>query len=216
MQVDHIFVFSSQGHEADELVNFGLIEGSGRIHPGLGTANRRFFFDDFYLEILWVENESESKSKNTSLLNIWERSNFSNNNYSPYGLCFKNTASSDSLFIKALKFHADYYPEGKFMEVFTNEEKPYLPWFFRLPAMQGGKRHLNEPINRDSLGIRKLTKAIFEIQNEELEDRFVDMIQSNSVVEFSFSSRDYLILEFDNAQKEMVRRFEKLGIEIRY
>ena len=216
MQVDHIFVFSNKGQEANELVNFGLVEGSGRVHSGLGTANRRFFFDDFYLEILWVENESESKSENTSLLNIWERSNFKYNNYWPFGLCLKNTASSDPLFVKALKFQADYHPEGKFMEVFTNEEQSYLPWFFRLPAIPGGKKNLNEPTNRGSLGIEKLTKAIFEIQTTELDDRFVDMIQGNSVVEFHVSSRSFLILEFDNMQKKMVRRFEKSGIEIRY
>ena len=35
MKVDHIFIFSNKGREADELLKFGLIEGSGRVHSGL-------------------------------------------------------------------------------------------------------------------------------------------------------------------------------------
>lgn len=48
MEVDHIFIFSNnQGREADELINFGLTEGSNRVHPGQGTRNRKFYFEIF-------------------------------------------------------------------------------------------------------------------------------------------------------------------------
>jgi hypothetical protein len=60
MQVDHIFIFSNnQGREADQLVEFGLMEGSNRIHKGQGTTNCKFYFENFFLEILWVINEEE-------------------------------------------------------------------------------------------------------------------------------------------------------------
>jgi len=216
MQVDHIFIFSDKGKAADELVNFGFVEGSGRVHAGLGTANRRFFFEDFYLEILWVENESESKNEKSSRLNIWERSNFRDNNYSPYGLCLKNTDTSSPLFVKALKFQADYHPQGKYMEVVNNQEKPYLPWFFRLPQISGTRKNLDEPNNDKSLGIRKLTKAIFEVETSVLNDRFVDKIQLSAIVEFRVSTRNFLILEFDHVKQRMTQKFEKLDLEIRY
>lgn len=62
MTIDHIFIFVNSEDEANELVNFGLTEGIGNVHKGIGTANRRFFFENFYLEILWVENENKAKS----------------------------------------------------------------------------------------------------------------------------------------------------------
>ena len=87
-QIDHIFIFSScEGKEADELVQFGLTEGSSRIHPGQGTMNRKFYFENFFLEILWVYNQAETQSEQTIATKLWERSNFQTNNYSPFGLC---------------------------------------------------------------------------------------------------------------------------------
>jgi len=47
MEIDHIFIFVSSKDLADELVSFGLTEGSGNVHKGIGTANRRFFFENF-------------------------------------------------------------------------------------------------------------------------------------------------------------------------
>ena len=71
MNIDHIFIFVDSKQSADELIDFGLSEGSGNVHKGIGTANRRFFFENFYLEILWVENEGEAQS--VEEIGIWER-----------------------------------------------------------------------------------------------------------------------------------------------
>jgi len=44
-EVDHLFVCANLGApEADSLIAFGLTEGAPNVHPGQGTANRRFFF----------------------------------------------------------------------------------------------------------------------------------------------------------------------------
>ncbi len=53
MKIDHIFIFSNEhGKEANELVELGFTEGSNRVHKGQGTTNRKFYFENFYLEIL--------------------------------------------------------------------------------------------------------------------------------------------------------------------
>ena len=132
MKIDHIFIFSDKGKEADELVNAGFSEGSGRHHSGLGTRNRRFFFEDFYLEILWVENEEEAKSHPS--LGLWERSNFRMNDFSRFGLCLVNDEKTDQLFENAPTFQPDYYPEGKQIELFSNMDKPFLPWILESNA----------------------------------------------------------------------------------
>jgi len=64
MTIDHIFIFTTDfGKIADELIEFGLTEGSGRVHIGQGTTNRKFYFDNFFLEIIWVHNEKEINSE---------------------------------------------------------------------------------------------------------------------------------------------------------
>jgi hypothetical protein len=37
--------------EAEALLRVGLREGAGNTHPGQGTACRRFFFENAYLEL---------------------------------------------------------------------------------------------------------------------------------------------------------------------
>ena len=44
-ELDHVFLWTALDvPEADLLVDFGLTEGPSNVHPGQGTANRRFFF----------------------------------------------------------------------------------------------------------------------------------------------------------------------------
>lgn len=63
VELDHAFVTCAFGApEANAMVKFGLLEGSSNAHPGQGTANRRFFFDNFMLELLWVTNPAEART----------------------------------------------------------------------------------------------------------------------------------------------------------
>ena len=62
-EIDHLFVLTEVGGpSAEALVRFGLTEGPPNRHEGQGTANRRFFFNNAMLELLWVESEDEARS----------------------------------------------------------------------------------------------------------------------------------------------------------
>jgi Glyoxalase-like domain len=61
LELDHLFIFTSVGaREVEQLLKFGLTEGEPNTHPGQGTACRRFFFHNAYLEFLWVHDEQEA------------------------------------------------------------------------------------------------------------------------------------------------------------
>ena len=47
--------------EAAALIAAGLTEGSSITHPGQGTANRRFFFENIYVELVWVSDAEEAR-----------------------------------------------------------------------------------------------------------------------------------------------------------
>ncbi|MGA9266227.1 MAG: hypothetical protein WBV79_07185, partial [Rhodomicrobium sp.] len=50
-EIDHIFVLTDMdAPSAGALLRLGLTEGPPNRHPGQGTANRRFFFDNAMLE----------------------------------------------------------------------------------------------------------------------------------------------------------------------
>jgi hypothetical protein len=76
---------------ADRLVALGLTEGSRNEHPGMGTANRRFFFQNRMLELLFVVDEAEARSEPIVPARIWERSRWRETGASPFGLCLRRT-----------------------------------------------------------------------------------------------------------------------------
>jgi len=207
MKVDHIFIFSNKGKETDELIEFGLTEGSGRMHKGIGTANRRIFFDNFYLEIIWVENEQEAKS--VSNFGIWERSNYNNNQYSRFGLCLTNTKETDSIFYDSIKWEPDFLPQGEFINILTNES---MPWIFRISANRDNK--IGEP-NTHKNGIRKLTMLTFHLQQIDFK-RNISKIERKSCVKFEKSSKNYITLEFDHGKQGKIKQFNSLGLVIKY
>lgn len=208
MLIDHIFIFVPSKQDADQLVDFGITEGSGNIHKGIGTANRRFFFDNFYLEILWVENEAEAKSVDE--IGIWERSQFANTGYSRFGLCLKNTEDTDQIFSNAIKWEPLFLTQGECVEIITSEK---MPWIFRFPPNRR-KNQSNEP-KVHKLGIKELSKAIFHFHDNQV-DHLLDLISENSIIEFKKSTTNSLILEFDNGKQGILKKFDNLNLVLSY
>jgi hypothetical protein len=86
-ELDHLFVWTDVGApEADRLVAFGLTEGQPNSHPGQGTACRRFFFRNAYLELVWVRDPAEAQAEPVAPTRIWERWAGRRTVASPFGL----------------------------------------------------------------------------------------------------------------------------------
>jgi hypothetical protein len=74
LAIDHVFVCTERGAPAAELLKqAGFTEGIPNRHPGQGTACRRFFFSNFMLEFLWLEDEAEARGEQARGLRLWER-----------------------------------------------------------------------------------------------------------------------------------------------
>jgi hypothetical protein len=98
LHLHHVLVYTSVGApEAEDLLDAGLVEGSPNTHPGQGTANRRFFFESGFLELLWVHDEREAQSTLTAPTKLWdgwaERGRAAN----PFGICFSSPDGAVSI-----------------------------------------------------------------------------------------------------------------------
>ncbi|WP_298311130.1 hypothetical protein [uncultured Aquimarina sp.] len=215
MEIDHIFIFSkNNGKEADDLVSFDFVEGSSRIHRGQGTTNRKFYFENFFLEILWVIDEKEIQNETTAQTTLWERSQFKENGYSPYGLCLLNCDLTDTLFEESKIYQPDYFPKGMSIDIITNEKRPQLPWTFRLPY-RGEKKVNDEPIEHSN-GIKFLTRIEFEVNDKICKGHFTDYFTGFDHIAFKESKRTHLNLEFDNKTQGKKKEFPELGLTINY
>jgi hypothetical protein len=116
VEVDHVFVSARVGApEAQRLVELGLVEGSSNRHPGQGTANRRFFFANAMLELLWVEDEREARSdaEPSRRLHLWERWAGREGTACPFGVCLRPTeGQSDVAPFPSWDFRPPYWPSG--------------------------------------------------------------------------------------------------------
>jgi hypothetical protein len=155
VELDHVFVCVSQGApEAEKLVDFGLVEGSPNVHPGQGTANRRFFFQNAMLELLWVEDPVEAQSKQTTPTRLWERWSGRSGHASPFGIVVRPTLEIGAIPFPSWEYRPSWLPSDLEIHVAaTGVEEPmwvYMPFLRR----EDQERRFSE----HTIGIREITR----------------------------------------------------------
>ncbi len=132
MEIDHIFICAKiNAPEAEALKSFGLTEGSPNNHPGQGTANRRFFFHNTFIELLWLHDANEAQNDITRPTFLHERFTLKDGAASPFGICFRPCPGDDkSVPFAARPYRPAYLPAG--MEVSIGEGTPLSEpmWFY--------------------------------------------------------------------------------------
>jgi hypothetical protein len=139
IELDHIIFFCAPGApEADVLAGRGFHEGPGNSHPGQGTVNRRFFFRNAYLELLWVEGYDEAQAGEPRRTGLWDRWINRHNGCCPIGLVFRPSAPGTPTPFPSWSYVPRYFPAGFSIEVALDipRNEPllfYLP--FARPAL---------------------------------------------------------------------------------
>lgn len=137
-EFDHLFICTGIGaHEADRLVSFGLVEGTSNTHPGQGTSNRRFFFHNAMLELLWVHDSEEAKSEAIRPTRLWKRWTNRKVGACPFGVCLRSTSGGDAVAFSSWAYRPPYLPETLSIAVGTNSDVLTEPMLFQIPF---GKR----------------------------------------------------------------------------
>ena len=89
-ELDHVFILTDAGApEAELLIAFGLTEGSSNTHPGQGTANRRFFFQNAMLELAYVTDPDEAAFEALRRTGLFQRWQGRRAGASPFGICLR-------------------------------------------------------------------------------------------------------------------------------
>lgn len=138
MEVDHIYICTDYKAPAGELLKeFGLTEGTSNTHPGQGTANRRFFFHNFMLELLWIENLDEVKSALTKPMRLFERCSKFDANISPFGIGLRPTKEKNiKVTFPVWDYHPLYLPN--FLKIQVADNTPLSePMFFIFLSLKG-------------------------------------------------------------------------------
>jgi hypothetical protein len=90
IELDHFFICTSVGApEGDRLTSLGFREGPPNVHRGQGTSNRRFFFRNGMIELLYVHDAAEAQSEPAGRTLLFERWSQRQSNASPFGFIFR-------------------------------------------------------------------------------------------------------------------------------
>jgi len=211
VELDHIFVWASSGgeKEARALVEFGLSEGTPNTHSGQGTACRRFFFRNVYLELLWVTDPAEAQSATIRPAHLWERWN-ARGTACPFGLCFRPGAHQNcSVPFPSWEYRPPYLPESWSFHLGTNAgvlNEPllfYLP-FSRRPDSQSGPR---KQVLDHAAGLGELTRVeLIGPHGDSLSPAF-EALLSTGVIRRRDGDRQFVELGFDGEPKGRLADF---------
>jgi len=138
-EFDHLFICASSGgeEEASSLTAFGLTEGPPNVHPGQGTACRRFFFANVYLELLWVCDAAEAQAETARPTRLWERWINRAAGACPFGLGFRPRIGQESAVpFSSWEYRPPYLPAPLCIHVATNVHVLVESMLFYLPFAQ--------------------------------------------------------------------------------
>lgn len=210
MKIDHIFIFTHQAEQvASTLRRFGLSEGSANVHSGQGTACRRFYFQNAYLELAWVMNEDEVKNPVLERTKLWERSQYELTTYCPFGLCFRTDQQTGHsirlLFEDSWQYHSIYLPEGHYANIASNEDFSAEPMLFEMPFF--GLAPKDYPVAKQqplthAKGYQELTKVTLTLPVP-LNDLSPAMkkVLHERIVDISWGEAYRVALEFDHGNQ---------------
>lgn len=209
MEVDHIFICTKpKAPEADILIEFGLCEGKSNTHPGQGTANRRFFFQNAMLELLWVEDVDEVQSELTSPMKLYERCFGADDTISPFGIAFRPSTTDEKILFNTWDYHPMYLPESLKIQV-AHGVPITEPLFFYLSFAKRNElenKQSSEPCEHH-IPLRNLTKVSISNNSASELSEVAKVLNNLDDFHIGLSTKNLLELEFDNALGENSKDF---------
>ena len=133
--IDHVFVLvDADGPEIGYLANIGLVETYRRIHPGQGTQNVCYCFDNLFLELLWVNDSDAARSDAIKRTGLYERSLWRTNGTCPFGIAWRRSPADPASTIPTWAFTPPYLPRGMSIPVAIDSDDPRQPMIFASPG----------------------------------------------------------------------------------
>lgn len=206
VELDHLFICTSVGApEAERLIEFGLTEGAANVHPGQGTANRRFFFANAFLELLWVADAAEAQSPAVRRTRLWERWSGRGRGASSFGLCVRvNPAQEGAAPFATWEYRPPYLPVPLMIQMGDNSETVDEPLLFAIAF--GRRPDGDEPPRRQPLdhpaGLRSISRVQFSVsRSPPAAPDLLTLARHCPGLSVVFDGDDRLEVGFDNEQQ---------------
>jgi hypothetical protein len=187
--------------EADALLRAGLSEGSPNTHPGQGTACRRFFFDNAYLELLWVDDAEEAQGDLVIRTGLWTRWSQRTTGACPFSFVLRpGDDHVGPLPFETWAYRPSYLPEGLSIDI-AIDTPISEPAFFYL-AFQRGRRSTRPQLRTHALPVTTLTNVTAAMPPPLPQSAAATFAAATGLVTFE-TGEDYVLhLTFDHHSED--------------
>lgn len=159
-ELDHVFVCTDlDAPEASQLGAVGLTEARSVTHPGQGTANRCFLFHNAYLELIWVHDQHEARSRLTERTRLFERWNGRAGAACPFGICLRprgHPGGNDRPF-GTWDYVPQYVSASNPIRVGTNNDRLAEPMLFFIESASRPDSWPRQPPLQHRVGVHEIT-----------------------------------------------------------
>ena len=220
LELDHLFIcVEPVGPEASLLDAVGLTQGAGNVHEGQGTRNVRYFFDNAYLELIWVHDPAEAQHARTRPTGIWERCRWRDTGACPFGVALRPAAGSDGpLPFDTWTYRPLYLPEGVTIPIAANSDRLNEPLIFvatigAAPSTYAAARR--QPLDHPA-GAGRMTSVRLTLPGDEPISAELAKVVDLGLVTVERSEAFHMEVVFDDAAQGLAHRFEpELPLSVR-
>jgi len=198
--LDHVFVCCAEGApEAERLARLGLTEGSPNTHPGQGTACRRFFFENAYIELIWVADAREAQGEPAARTRLWPRWSQRAAGASPFAVILRpaDGGEIDPPFA-SWAYHPPYLPAHLAIDVAEATPLSEPAFFYVRFARPPGPLH-TQPRAYD-LAVGRITAVEVGMPGGSAPSAAARAIQDAGLVTFVDAAHHVMTVTFDEAR----------------
>lgn len=202
LELDHLFLLCDAGApEAEALIERGISEGTPNTHPGQGTANRRFFFRNAYLELLWIADSGEARTEAVRRTMLWERWSGRKTGACPVGIVLRQDGETEPLPFPTGTYKASYLPPTVSIEV-AEDRALEQPAVFCLRSSEQSPSRRGPGPARHALPIEELTGVRLGYPGGNDPSQALRSLAARDLLEFDAAAELLLTLTFDRGKAQ--------------
>ncbi len=219
LEVDHIFICTTkEAQSISVLQELGLYCSNQPVqHVKHGTASKIIFFENTYLELIWIEDKHlvEQQSVQTGIQTL-TRLHGQHSGASPFGVGLRRKLDRSKLVSDSSLYWAESRrclgwatPTHKSIsfaaENFVNQQEPFcfiIPDSIALTAWLDPSLTAHQQLISHPLGIKKLTSVKITINSDKDLTDAMSLVCTNSAITIERGESPLLELTFDEGIRE--------------
>lgn len=112
------------------MADLGFRESYRRRHPGQGTENVCYAFDNLFVELLWIADAAEARQANMRRTGLWERSQWRRAATCPFGIAWRSAEPRGPVW----DYRPPYLPADTGISVACESDDVRRPMLFQAPG----------------------------------------------------------------------------------